>query len=102
MKECRKYLKTVHAPPVGCIIGAQHVFWDQGDICNNGSNCIAEYITCGFKLTYGPVVLLLPLATVSSNFHNRFRALVYHSTGGACTVLRYFVHSSMCYSYLML
>ena len=72
MKECRKYLKTVHAPPVGCIaiISAQNLFWDQGDIFNNGSSCIAEYITCGFKLTYGPVVLLLPLAMVSSNLHN--------------------------------
>ena len=60
----------MHAPPVECIIGAQNLFWDQGNICSNGSSCIVEYITCGFKLTYGPVVLLLPLAMVSCNLHN--------------------------------
>jgi hypothetical protein len=75
---------------LGAYIYIKNLSWDQGDICNNWSSCIAEYITCGFKLTYGPAVQLLPLAMVSSKLHHKFRAPINHSTGGACTVLRYF------------
>ena len=42
---------------------------------------------------------LLPLLQISPWSQDKFWAPIIHPTGGACTVLRHFLHSFMCYNY---